>query len=375
MHCLVLYPGRSANGGAGGVGGLLYLSISNSSTPNSSTRQLYVPWYDAYGNIMGYWDAQGNVVAEYTYDAFGKLIASSGPMADVFAIRYSTKYFDSETGLYYYGYRFYSPELMRWITRDPIGEEGGVNLYAMCGNSVVYSYDWNGMMRFLTRSMAFNIDSIVDAGELAKGRQIIDFLTRELPSRRNPDGTSQYKVEIRDMKLTPVLEIRRAIDANPDDVYLLAHGSIVVNGRTFRTAGDFFTWPRWWSTSSIYEGLDPAANDVVIPISWFGDKLNMSNVFACYLANEVRRKRFGEDSWKLFKPIQSKKLQLNELYGYFDQRLQKYRPKARKKCLTVITVFEGEFDGTPENDLGTEGAFDLWGGISEADRQAGRRTW
>ena len=107
MHSLVLYPGRSANGGAGGVGGLLYLSISNSSTPNSSTpnsstpnsptRQLYIPFYDAYGNVMGYWDAQGNVVAEYTYDAFGKLVASSGPMADVFAIRYSTKYFDPES--------------------------------------------------------------------------------------------------------------------------------------------------------------------------------------------------------------------------------------------------------------------------------------
>ena len=59
MHSLVLYPGRSANGGAGGVGGLLYLSISNSSTPNSSTpnsstRQLYVPFYDANGNVMGW---------------------------------------------------------------------------------------------------------------------------------------------------------------------------------------------------------------------------------------------------------------------------------------------------------------------------------
>ena len=77
-------------GGAGGVGGLLYLSISNSSTPNSSTRQLYVPFYDAYGNVMGYWDAQGSVVAEYTYDAFGKMLSSGGPMTDVFAIRYST---------------------------------------------------------------------------------------------------------------------------------------------------------------------------------------------------------------------------------------------------------------------------------------------
>ena len=144
-------------GGAGGVGGLLYLAISNSSTPNSSTRQLYVPWYDAYGNIMGYWDAQGNVVAQYTYDAFGKLISSSGPMADVFAIRYSTKYFDVETGFYYYGYRFYSPELMRWITRDPIGEEGGVNLYAMCDNAALYSIDAFGLSKYWDNYLRYGI--------------------------------------------------------------------------------------------------------------------------------------------------------------------------------------------------------------------------
>ena len=103
------------------------------------------------GNIMGYYDAQGNVVAEYTYDAFGKLIASSGPMAEVFSFRYSTKYFDPETGFYYYGYRFYSPELMRWLTRDPIGEEGGVNLYAMCGNNATSSVDVLGKNRYITQ--------------------------------------------------------------------------------------------------------------------------------------------------------------------------------------------------------------------------------
>ena len=123
-------------GGAGGVGGLLYVKING---------VIYVPWYDAYGNIMGYWDAEGHIVAEYTYDAFGKLIASSGPMADAFSLRYSTKYFDPETGFYYYGYRFYSPELKRWITRDPIGEEGGVNLYAMCVNSPIDAFDILGM--------------------------------------------------------------------------------------------------------------------------------------------------------------------------------------------------------------------------------------
>ena len=131
-------------GGAGGVGGLLYLTIYNSSTPNSSTHQLYVPFYDNNGNVMGYWDAQGNVVATYTYDAFGKQIASSGPMADAFSHRYSTKYFDPETGLYYYGYRFYSPDLMRWITMDPIGEEGGENLYTICKNNLLSDYDSDG---------------------------------------------------------------------------------------------------------------------------------------------------------------------------------------------------------------------------------------
>jgi len=55
----------------------------NSAISSSSTPQLYVPYCDANGNVMGYWDAQGNVVAEYTHDAFGKLIASSGSNAFV----------------------------------------------------------------------------------------------------------------------------------------------------------------------------------------------------------------------------------------------------------------------------------------------------
>ena len=65
----------------------------------------------------------------------------SGPLADFFRHRFSTKYFDAETGLYYYGYRFYSPELMRWITQDPIGEDGGYNLYEFCMNSPLYIVD------------------------------------------------------------------------------------------------------------------------------------------------------------------------------------------------------------------------------------------
>lgn len=82
-----------------------------------------------------------DVAAEYIYDAFGGTISASGPLADVFRIRYSSKYYDAETGLYYYGYRFYSPILRRWLTRDPKEEDGGFNLYGFCRNNPVRNID------------------------------------------------------------------------------------------------------------------------------------------------------------------------------------------------------------------------------------------
>ena len=122
--------------GAGGVGGLLYLTIDD---------MPYIPTYDNNGNIARYLDASGNTVAQYTYDAFGNLIYKSGPLADFFRHRFSTKYYDSETGLYYYGYRFYSPLLMRWLNRDPMGVEGGLNLYGFCENCSAVKFDADGL--------------------------------------------------------------------------------------------------------------------------------------------------------------------------------------------------------------------------------------
>ena len=58
---------------------------------------------------------------------------------------FSTKYEDSETGLYYYGYRYYDPVHGRWINRDPIEEEGGVNMYGFIGNRGINSWDRLGL--------------------------------------------------------------------------------------------------------------------------------------------------------------------------------------------------------------------------------------
>ena len=80
-------------------------------------------------------------MAAYEYDDFGRLSSQSGPLADFFRFRFSTKYYDPETGLYYYGERFYSPYWRIWLNRDPIEEEGGVNLYMSGGNNCLSNID------------------------------------------------------------------------------------------------------------------------------------------------------------------------------------------------------------------------------------------
>ncbi|MDI6810020.1 MAG: RHS repeat-associated core domain-containing protein, partial [Candidatus Eisenbacteria bacterium] len=75
--------------------------------------------------------ASGAVVARYQYNPYGKLLASSGALAAANNIRFSSKYTDTETGLLYYGYRYYSPGLGRFTSRDPVGEKG---FYVSCGS-------------------------------------------------------------------------------------------------------------------------------------------------------------------------------------------------------------------------------------------------
>ena len=101
--------------GAGGIGGLMAV-VRNGQT--------YHPVADANGNITDYVASNGIIVAHYEFDAFGNTVEQSGTLADAFAYRFSTKYTDDETGLIYYGYRYYSQTLGRWVSRDPVNEEG-----------------------------------------------------------------------------------------------------------------------------------------------------------------------------------------------------------------------------------------------------------
>ena len=104
--------------------------------------------YVALGNVRQILDSSDNVVAYYEYDPFGKLISKGGTYADANRYRHATKPYDEDTGLYYYTYRHYNPESGRWINRDPIAEEGGLNLYAFCSNNGINLWDLWGNFKW-----------------------------------------------------------------------------------------------------------------------------------------------------------------------------------------------------------------------------------
>jgi RHS repeat-associated protein len=107
--------------------------------------QTYYPVADANGNITDYVDTNGTLVAHREFDAYGNTLAATGPMINDFNFWFSSKYLEHETGLYYYGARYYSPELGRWPSRDPIEEAGGANLYLFVGNSPINAADPLGL--------------------------------------------------------------------------------------------------------------------------------------------------------------------------------------------------------------------------------------
>ena len=86
------------------------------------------------------------IVERYAYDGFGRELAGNTPAASsVNTFRFSTKQADPETDMNYYGYRYYDSNNGRWINRDPIAEQGGLNLYGMVKNNTLIAIDLNGL--------------------------------------------------------------------------------------------------------------------------------------------------------------------------------------------------------------------------------------
>ena len=152
--------GLSALESAGGIGGVLAVH-------DASSSEDYVYCYDANGNVgqlvaysadvlddgqppqaLGTAWHVNRLVARYEYDPYGAIVGPDtdddgdfdendepGTYAAANPIRFSTKYWDDETGLGSWPIRYYDPRLGRWISRDPIGEAGATGVYTYASNT------------------------------------------------------------------------------------------------------------------------------------------------------------------------------------------------------------------------------------------------
>ncbi len=115
-------------------------------TPSAITHYYH---YNALGSVTEITDSSGELVEKYSYDAYGEVSITDGQGKPLSESGLSNPYFftgrrlDTETGLYYYRARYYDPDLGRFLTTDPIGYLGGINLYAYCSNDPVnYTDPW-----------------------------------------------------------------------------------------------------------------------------------------------------------------------------------------------------------------------------------------
>ena len=100
------------------------------------------PLRDALGSVVALTDASGAIQTTYTYEPFGKTRMSGTTNSNT--QKYTGRE-DDGTGLYYYRNRYYSPAMQRFISEDPIGLAGGINLYAYVHNNPISFRDPSGL--------------------------------------------------------------------------------------------------------------------------------------------------------------------------------------------------------------------------------------
>ncbi len=159
-HHLYLYDDQNEIGATTSKGKIIQLRVLGS-TPRAEigaaiaielSNQIYAPIHDLHGNVLALISLTTQETAEsYQYSAF-KEESVRDPTGEIHPRtqiknpwRFSSKRIDEETGLIYYGRRYYDPEAARWITPDPLGYTIGMNLYSFVLNDPLIKIDLYGL--------------------------------------------------------------------------------------------------------------------------------------------------------------------------------------------------------------------------------------
>ncbi len=127
---------------------------------------------DLANTVLALANSSGSIVESYLYDAYGNVTIRNGSGTMIPASAYGNRFlfqgreYDYTTQLYHFRARWYDPETGRWLSNDPIGISGGLNLYAFCGNDPVNFVDPMGLAIVKNKTSW----PIVVSGGLGEGR-------------------------------------------------------------------------------------------------------------------------------------------------------------------------------------------------------------
>lgn len=180
--------------------------------PHSVTRGTRTLFYaqDPQGNVLALFDSAGAVAGSYSYDPWGRIESAVDTVPNPF--RYTGREYDPGTGLYYYRARWYDPDLRRFVSEDPVGVRGGLNLYGYGANDPVNNvdplgstcYKVYGRVRTVLTVITYDGNTVIDVQDYP-GEWRIDWATwqwaGDCRDRSNYDhafrNTTQFEWEIR----------------------------------------------------------------------------------------------------------------------------------------------------------------------------------
>ena len=120
------------------------LAYAEPAPDNAETTAVYYFHCDHLGTPQAITDKNGNIVWKADYKPFGEITLTTAAVENNF--RFPGQFYDAETGLHYNWHRYYDAGTGRYLTPDPIGLEGGINLYAYVMNNPVRFSDLFGLI-------------------------------------------------------------------------------------------------------------------------------------------------------------------------------------------------------------------------------------
>ena len=210
---------------------------------DGSTYYFYI--VDGNKNVRSMVDSSGNEVASYDYNPFGVIVSKSGAYADTNMYRFSSEYYNPILKSSDYGLRDYKFVLGRWLTRDPIGERGGHNLYGMVNNNPINYWDILGLIKITGKERTCLINAVKNIinklkgtkwGKSSRGSKILSAFH---PSEFIFEGKTAKTIKSRDGKRS-----MKIYSTDPsDEVSGPREGAMVKLSR-------YWLFGTWWKTTS-----------------------------------------------------------------------------------------------------------------------------